>query len=475
MRSGIIQKFLGAYLFLILVAILVLNLFVGFRFQDYYEKKITDKLTSNAILSGNIIKNDLIGADQKTIHRDVDRLAGELKLRITVIGVNGKVLGDSEQDPGLMENHLDREEVKAAMRNGYGESSRLSDTLSLRMKYVAVPVKDKGRIIGVIRLAVSLAEIEQELLLINRAFFLGGILAVLVTLVIGYFISRNISRPIRQIEKTAQSIAEGDLSKRADVNAGGEIGRLARSLNRMADELMAKMENLEKLDKIRTDFVANVSHELKTPLTSIKGFIETLEDGAIDDKGNARRFLAIIRKHSERLSNIINDLLKLAEIERESKVKGEGSFDMKALLDEVVWGFGHMLSKKSQQLNIDYNGTDFSIKAGKDEIEQVFVNLIDNAIKYTGEKGDIRISLFEKEDSIMATIEDNGIGIPEEDLDRVFERFYRVDKARSRELGGTGLGLSIVKHIVLSHKGHIDMESEVGKGTKITVIFPRNT
>jgi two-component system phosphate regulon sensor histidine kinase PhoR len=474
MKSGIIRKFLGAYLFLILIAILVLNLFVGSRFQDYYEKKITDKLISNAILSSNIIKNDLISRDQKAARKDVARLSRELKLRVTVITLKGKVLGDSEQDPDLMENHLSREEVKAAIQNGYGESSRLSETLSLRMKYVAVPVKENGRILGVIRLAVPLTEIEQEIRVINRVFLLGGILAALVTLVIGYFISRNISLPLRKIEETARSIAEGDLSKRADVRVGGEIGGLACSLNRMTDELQAKMGNLEKMDKVRTDFVANVSHELKTPLTSIKGFIETLEDGAIDDKNNARRFLAIIRKHSERLSNIINDLLKLAEIESESKTQGKGLFDMKALLDEVVWGFGHMLSEKNQQLNVDYNGVDFKVKGDKNAVEQVFVNLIDNAIKYTGEKGDIRVSLFEEEGSIMTTVEDSGIGIPSEDLDRIFERFYRVDKARSREIGGTGLGLSIVKHIVISHKGHIDIESEIGKGTKITVIFPKN-
>jgi two-component system phosphate regulon sensor histidine kinase PhoR len=216
-----------------------------------------------------------------------------------------------------------------------------------------------------------------------------------------------------------------------------------------------------------------VSHELKTPLTSIKGFIETLEDGAIEDKQNARRFLFIIKKHTERLNYIINDLLSLTEIETGKSALEAGKIDIKGLLDEVVWGFGHALSMKKQKLNADYNGQDFNIKADKDKIEQVLVNLIDNAIKYTGQRGNIKVSLFEEKDSIMFTVEDNGIGIPKEHLDRIFERFYRVDKARSRELGGTGLGLSIVKHIVMLHGGHIDIDSEIGKGTKVTVILPK--
>jgi two-component system phosphate regulon sensor histidine kinase PhoR len=275
------------------------------------------------------------------------------------------------------------------------------------------------------------------------------------------------------MEEAARSIAKGDFSKRVEIKTENELGALAKSLNQMADELQIQIESLKKLDKIRTDFVANVSHELKTPLTSIKGFIETLEDGAIDDKENARRFLLIIKKHSERLNNIINDLLSLAEIETGKGGIEAGKLDMKYLLDEVVWGFGHVLSEKMQKLNVDYKGRDFRISGNKDKIEQVLVNLIDNAIKYTGKNGEIKVSLFEEKDSVMVTVEDNGIGIPKEHLDRIFERFYRVDKARSRELGGTGLGLAIVKHIVMLHKGHIDIESEPGKGTKVTLVFPK--
>jgi two-component system phosphate regulon sensor histidine kinase PhoR len=227
------------------------------------------------------------------------------------------------------------------------------------------------------------------------------------------------------------------------------------------------------MDKVRTDFVANVSHELKTPLTSIKGFVETLEDGAIDDRENAERFIAIIKKHTERLSNIINDLLSLSELELGKDRLAKTRFDLKGLLDEVSLGFGHAISVKNEALKIDSSGDDFFITADKAKIEQVLVNLIDNAVKYNKEGGTVRISLLERDDKVMITVEDEGVGIPKEYLSRIFERFYRVDKARSSQLGGTGLGLAIVKHIVLLHDGDVSIESQVNYGTKVIVTLPK--
>jgi signal transduction histidine kinase len=227
------------------------------------------------------------------------------------------------------------------------------------------------------------------------------------------------------------------------------------------------------MDRVRTDFVANVSHELKTPLTLIKGYIETLEDRAINDRDKARKFITIIREHTDRLGNIINDLLTLSELELSKRPIEKTEFDLKSLIDDVKLGFGHALAVKQQTLTVNSQGSDFTIKADRDKIEQIFVNLIDNAIKYTKENGQICISLLEQGELITATVEDNGIGIPKEHIDRVFERFYRVDKARSRELGGTGLGLGIAKHIVMAHNGQIHIESEINKGTKIFVTLPK--
>jgi len=473
MKNKIIWRFLGAHIFLIFIAILVLSFFASLKLQDYYEQKISDKLTSNAFLAEDIFKEYLSSNNQEAIQLKNEYLAKKLNLRITIIDRQGKVLADSKQDSDTMENHSNRPEIIEAIRDGLGESDRFSDTLGYNMKYVAVAVEKNGQPIGLVRLALPLTEIEFQIRFIYRIVLLAGLFAVFITFIVGYFLSKSITNPISEMKDIAQRIAKGDFSKKVTIKSKDELGVLAKSLNKMADELQLKIDNLRKMDRVRTDFVANVSHELKTPLTSIKGFIETLEDGAIDDKENAKRFIAIIKKHAQRLSNIIDDLLSLSELEiGKDRMKIE-KFNLKDLINEVALGFGHAFSAKKIDLKLNFEGNNFSINADKAKVEQIFVNLIDNAVKYIKENDSVIATLIEQKSNFVITVEDDGIGISQEHLSRIFERFYRVDKARSRQLGGTGLGLAIVKHIVLLHNGNIDIQSEVNRGTKITISLPK--
>jgi signal transduction histidine kinase len=473
MRRSIIWKFFAACIILTLVAVFVLNFFASLKLRRDFDHKISERLRTNAILVGYILREHLHGGEPKVIQERVKNLANELGLRITVINPKGVVLGDSETDPSEMVNHLDRSEVIRAMKDGFGQSTRPSDTLGYNMKYVAVRISDDGDVLGVVRFAMPLSEVQLEMQAIYRAVLLGAVVALVIALAIAYFLSRSMTSPIREMKEIARRLAEGDFSRKVRIKSKDEMGELAKSLNTMAGELQAKMENLKRMDRVRTDFVANVSHELKTPLTLIKGYIETLADKAMNDTEKAGRFISIIKDHTDRLSNIIDDLLSLSELElsRDSIVKSE--FDLKSLIDDIVLGFGHALAAKQQQLTLKPQGSNFVISADRDKIEQVFVNVIDNSIKYTGESGKIEVCLVQQNGEFVVTVEDNGIGIPREDLDRVFERFYRVDKARSRQLGGTGLGLGIAKHIVLAHKGEIRIESDINRGTKVFVTLPR--
>jgi signal transduction histidine kinase len=453
MRRSIIWKFFAVCIILTLVTVFVLNFFASLKLRRDFEHKISEKLRTNASLVGDILREQLRGGEPKAIQQKAKSLADELNLRITVIDPQGKVLGDSDKDPFEMASHADRPEVIGAMKNGNDQSTRPSDTLGYNMKYVAVRISDNGDVLGVVRFAIPLSEVQLEMQVIYRTVLFGAIVALAIALTIAYFVSRSMTSPIREMKEIAGRLAQGDFSRKVRIKSKDELGELAKSLNTMADELQAKMENLKRMDRVRTDFVANVSHELKTPLTLIKGYIETLEDKAINDTKDARKFISIIKDHADRLSNIIDDLLSLSELElsRDSIKKVE--FDLKRLVDDIVLGFGHELTARKQTLSIEPRGNNFIIRADRDKVEQVLVNLIDNAIKYTGEAGRIIVSLLEQDSAITVTVEDNGIGIPPEHLDRVFERFYRVDKARSRQLGGTGLGLGIAKHIVLAHKG----------------------
>ncbi|OGO80203.1 MAG: PAS domain-containing sensor histidine kinase [Clostridiales bacterium GWC2_40_7] len=229
--------------------------------------------------------------------------------------------------------------------------------------------------------------------------------------------------------------------------------------------------NIKKLEQIRTDFVSNVTHELKTPLTSIRGFVETLRSGAIDDGEVSDKFLEIIDIEAERLYMLINDILQLSEIETKQKDSNIATHDFGSIINEVFSILQGAADKKSIELSCNIEGS-INITANRDRIKQMLINLIDNAIKYNVENGSVRVKAWKAEGRIVLSVKDTGIGIAQQHLTRIFERFYRVDKGRSRNMGGTGLGLSIVKHIVNLYNGDIKVESEPGKGTEFVIQLP---
>ncbi|WP_210364953.1 two-component system histidine kinase PnpS [Bacillus sp. REN3] len=237
------------------------------------------------------------------------------------------------------------------------------------------------------------------------------------------------------------------------------------------------ISELKKLEQMRKDFVANVSHELKTPITSIKGFSETLLDGALNDKDTLRAFLEIILKESDRLQVLIQDLLDLSKIEQHGFKLTLGLVDLRREITDVLEILKKRASEKAINLVYEDPGEDIVIEGDADRIKQVFINLVSNAITYSPNGSTVTITVEELKDAVSIIVKDSGIGIEKKEIPRIFERFYRIDKARSRNSGGTGLGLAIVKHIIEAHKGSIEVESETGKGTafkiKLFKIFPQ--
>lgn len=242
--------------------------------------------------------------------------------------------------------------------------------------------------------------------------------------------------------------------------------------------VMFDITDFKRLEKIKADFIANVSHELRTPLTAIKGYTETLEEEAYESPEDREHFLGIIKRHTDRLINIVSDLLVLSEVESRDTAFGDAAdADVEEInVNEVIKSSLEALRSAAAEKGLEVSlctGKDANrIKANRFLLEQMFINLIDNAVKYTPDKGNIAIRISSSGGTVLTEIEDTGIGIPKEHLPRIFERFYRVDKTRSRNLGGTGLGLSIVKHIVLMHGGKIDVQSEEGSGSKFSISLP---
>ncbi|GLO66826.1 MULTISPECIES: two-component system histidine kinase PnpS [Oceanobacillus] len=244
-----------------------------------------------------------------------------------------------------------------------------------------------------------------------------------------------------------------------------------RNMLKGAVLVLYDITELKKLENMRKDFVANVSHELRTPITSIRGFAETLLDNEIEDPAT-KEFMEIIYKESHRLQLLIEDLLALSRLEREDFRLLIDSYDVKKMVEEIL----PTLQQKAEKKNLTFNleiPDQLTMRADKDRMKQVLINLVDNSIHYTPSEGDICLTISEEKDAIHFQVKDSGIGMDEKSQTRVFERFYRVDKARSRNTGGTGLGLAIVKHIVEVHKGKIDVESTLNEGTTIHIYIPK--
>jgi two-component system, OmpR family, phosphate regulon sensor histidine kinase PhoR len=396
--------------------------------------------------------------------------------RVTVVRSDGKVLTDSDADAARMENHRTRPELVQAFQGRVGWSERHSATLGVSFLYVAVPVAG-----GAIRIAVPLSEINRQVHQIRVKILASTALAFLPALLIAGILARVLSGRFTEVTSHAAQLARGNFRARLRKPGGSEFGQLVKTLNETAENLQHTVEQLErehaeleKLERVRKDFVINVSHELRTPLASIQGYTETLIDGAINDPEYNMRFLAIIRHNAERLARLTEDLLTLSRVEQNrQKFEFETHFVNDLLRDAL--DLMRPISEKHQiALAIDPAPEDATAWCDSEAVSQILSNLLDNAIKYTPAGGKITVGGRPDGEFVEVFVRDTGIGIPAEDLPRLFERFYRVDKARSRELGGTGLGLSIVKHLVAAHDGATRVESEPNRGTTFFFTLPQD-
>lgn len=477
------------------------------------------------------------------------------------------------------ENHSNRPEILAALRENIGISKRYSATLKQNMLYVALPLTKKGQSCGIIRLALPLIEVEKTIFHAKKIALISFGLGLLLAITFSLLISHSFAKPIKKITEATTAMAKGDLKKRVGIYPKNEMGTLAHTIDNLARQLeqyinqlsqeKAYLEtilksvyegimvtnekgeiilfnetlkslfpqvsvgktvlevlrdatlvegieeimrgkgklsieatlphpkervfevhlyniryktetmgtiaifyditHLKRLEKTRSDFVANVSHELRTPITNIKGYAETLLDEKDSEK--IKEFGSIVLKHTDFLIELTQDLIELSTIETEGFRLEKDHISLKELIDDTIETFKEEAQRKSIALKAKIEETQ-TIWANRERARQVFNNLIDNAIKYT-ERGFIEISTEERDQFIIIKVSDTGIGIPKKDLSRIFERFYRVNKNRSRALGGAGLGLSIVKHIVEAHGGEVWVESSFGNGSTFYTKWPK--
>lgn len=370
------------------------------------------------------------------------------KLRISVISKEGSVIYDNQMPIEEMNNHKNREEIREAKEKGEGKAARKSETLGSRTYYYAIQMKD-GDIVRVAKKTSTFGMVFYQYCPFLIIILLG---LVFICLILGHYFTKKLVEPIEHLANHLEEEQKG----------------IYPELIPFVTRIKAQHEDIIKSARMRQDFTANVSHELKTPLTSISGYSELIESGMVSSE-DTQRFAKEIHKNSSRLLTLINDIIRLSELDATE----DNCTLEKVNLYEVTRSCVEMLqlNAKKHNVTLTFWGEHCEVMASKEMIEELVYNLCDNAIRYNKIDGDVHVAVKNMVDHVLLSVSDTGIGISENQKERIFERFYRVDKSRSKSTGGTGLGLAIVKHIVSQVHANIKLESELGKGTKIEVTF----
>ena len=592
-KGSVRWRIILIYFLLVFIAMTIVSVYLMGNIEKYQLNSLKQNIASN-IKESNLLST-LGRYDDLLLHKEEvsdildaswissasEEVSVVAKSMIIVASSNDTLVGKSAAAV------LDADILAAALNGKTAESQTEMDSLDVLSMTFPVENQQSGRPIAAIYVRADLSSINAFIVSSRTIFFRAIIIALLVTIVLGFILARSITVPINDVTNTIQKMYQGDFSEDVAVKSDDEIGQLAEMFNILRAKLDATLEEIsqeknklgtilefmadgliaidlkgkllhinpaaramldiaddadlenanyddvmgdipdefsfprliggkkkeggegvferqgrifalrydrfkdedgdeigiivilqditerQKLEDMQTDFVANVSHELKTPLTNIKSYTETLLDGALEDTETADHFLQIINSEADRMNRLVKDLLQLSRLDNKQEILAPKQTSAIVLIDTAVTKVELVAKEKKQQLNRLYDKeADIRINVDRDRFEQVILNLLSNAIKYTNEGGRIDVDVFAQDGLAKIIVEDNGIGMSAEALPRIFERFYRVDKARSRAMGGTGLGLAITKQIVEGHGGTITAESQEGKGTKMIIEMP---
>ena len=387
-------------------------------------------------------------------------------LRVTLVDSDGKVVGESnvnELDMSKMDNHIDRPEISNAIKDGISKIERYSNTLNEEFIYVVKKVDLPD--FSFVRVAQTMDFVN--LLVGHRS---GTRINIFIIVSIGLLIftilvDRWINTPIRKVADFAKNIKDGNFENRIKIKSSDEIGELAKNMNQLAETIEADISNMKKMEDVRTEFLSNVTHELKTPIASIVGYLETLKDGALKDKDVNKTFIKRSLKNAKRLEALVTDLVDISRIETgEMEIQLE-KVNIQPILEEVV----NDARQRNRNLELDIklslgDQKEIVVYGNSDRLRQVFDNLVSNAIRYT-ESGNVIISAEIRDTEVEFTVSDTGMGMDSESKERIFERFFRTDDARKIVRGGTGLGLAICKHIIEAHNSSLSVDSIEKEGS----------
>lgn len=420
-----------------ITAVLILSVF-----YSYSDNQLKEQLR----VVESVVENQLAQDDDTAfISNHIDK-----NVRITLVAKDGTVIADSQESANKLGNHLNRQEIQQAIKNGEATVTRHSDTQEKKVYYFAKQL-DNGNVLRVSAEAKSIGKFFSD-------YIIYIFLCIIVVIVAAVFVSMGITKSIvKPITQLGQSLDNIDKFKSDE------------ELKPLVNALLQQKKKQKMLDKQKKQFTANVSHELKTPLTSIAGYAELIETGMAKPE-DIKPFAGVIRKQALRLVNLSEDIIQLSQLEEsDDEDMSFESVNLYEIAQRCVEALNINAINKCVTLNL--TGEECYIRGKAQLVEELVYNLCDNAIRYNKENGNVTVTVTPLEKGASVSVKDTGIGIPKKYQERIFERFFRVDKSRSKATGGTGLGLAIVKHITQLHDAKLEISSEEGKGTEIIVTF----
>lgn len=447
-----------------IVIIIIVTLLTVVISKFYFDKKFGDYIM---IKNQNTVQNILMElseqySDNKWDYKGMEKISYNALDKGIIVALYDK---EDKEIMNIEKNSKDKcnrimNFIKSSMEGKYGSTTS-------QFEPVYYPLIKSGEKIGEVRVKFygPIFYMQNELVfldIVNKIILGIGVLLILVSTVIGFIISRSITRPINKLMTKAKYISKGEYDKKIEINTDIlEINDLINSINNLS-------QSIKEQENIRKRLTGDISHELKTPLTNIQSHLEAMIDGIWEP--TEERLLSV-KEEAERLSSLVSDMQKLNKYDESSIKLKKDNVNISDIICFVIFQFSNLA--KSKNIKIEYEKKNINLYCDKDKITQALVNILSNAIRYSNEGSTIFIEEKLKDNKVIISIEDQGIGISEEDLKYVFERFYRADKSRTRATGGTGIGLTIVKSIVSSHGGEVKLESKLGEGSKFTIILPK--
>lgn len=452
--KGIAFKLWIGMMSLVIFVIILLWLFqIVFLDRFYKEIRISD-----IEKDGYSIIQQLDNHNRSEVLNQLDKFAYNNNLTAELIDKQYKtVYSTNTSMQMMMRHHLKQKLIDSTLMGEIDSIEMIHPRFNSEFMMIGIPVRISGKVENALIITLPVAPVSETVSILKKQLFFITFILLGTAFIFAFILSRTFTKPIRDITNVSLEMASGNLSARVKENRKDEIGKLARTINHMGDELL-------KVEELRKDLIANVSHELRTPLSLIKGYAETIRDISGECKKEREKQLAIMIEESDRLSKIVEDMLSLSQIQAGYMSLEISPFSLNELLKRISKRY-EMLSKKTDiDLQIETQ-KEHIVKADENRIEQVLYNFINNAFNHS-KKGDIvKVKVFNKQDFVRVEVIDYGEGIPQDELPYIWDRFYKVDQARKRNVVGTGLGLSIVKSILKAHQFNFGAESAVGRGT----------